>query len=242
MSQSNAEKLRFWSVPLGIIVIAGLLITIVVLQVMPDDQPEAGADSPANVADVQTPDEMPDLSYIESRDPDDVQAAGPVDAPVGLVIYSDYQCPFCARWSAETLPEMMTFAERGDLRIEWRDVNMYGERSERAARAAHAAGRQDAFWAFHDLLFPDGDRLDADDLTEENMIALAEELALDVDQFTADMNAADVDTVIQQYAEDGRALGVSGTPTFIVAGEPIVGAQPTALFVDVIEHALQEDE
>ncbi len=235
MSQTTSQRVQSWFIPIGIVVIAGLLITLIVLQLRGSSDP--AAESPG--AD-EAQAEEPDLTFVETRDSEDVQTAGPVDAPVAMVVYSDYQCPFCARWTNDTLPEMMEYAEQGDLRIEWRDVNQYGENSERAALAAHAAGNQGEFWEYHALLFPDGDHLSPEQLTEEHLIELADELGLDTDQFEADLTSPEVLETVQQYAVEGQELGVSGTPTFVLGGEPIVGAQPTNVFVDTFEEALAE--
>lgn len=235
MSQTTAQRFRSWFIPIGIIVIAGLLITLVVLQVRGD----AGfGGQSANPAAAQP--EQPDLTFVEARDPDDVQSAGSVDAPVALVIYSDYQCPFCAKWTQDTLPTMMQYAEMGDLRIEWRDVNQYGADSERGALAAHAAGMQGKFWEYHDALFPDGEHLPPEQLTEEALIKLAGDFGLNTEQFAIDLTSDETLAKVQQYAAEGRELGVSGTPTFVLGGEPIVGAQPESVFVDTLTEKMTE--
>ncbi|QBE49278.1 DsbA family protein [Leucobacter triazinivorans] len=234
MPRTPVQRLRSWSVPVGIIVIAGLLIAILVTQ------GERGSTGAAETDPATTQQAPPDLTFVETRDPDDVQSAGPADAPVALVIYSDYQCPYCAKWSNETLPAMMDYAELGDLRIEWRDVNQYGADSERGARAAHAAGIQGRFWEFHDALFPNGAHLGPDRLTEEALVSIAGDLGLDTGRFLADMNSDETLAAVQRYAAEGRRLGVSGTPTFVLGGEPIVGAQPRSVFTETLTRKLAE--
>src|SRR5699024_1988565 len=79
------------------------------------------------VVDIVDPEDTQiDLTHIEQRSEHEPLAAGEVDAPVALVVFSDYQCPFCAAWSHDTLPVMMEYVAAGDLRIEWRDLNVYG--------------------------------------------------------------------------------------------------------------------
>ena len=235
MAQTAAQRFRTWFVPIGIIVIAGLLITLVILQMRPGTGPASTGADPAAASQ-----EQPDLSFVETRDPEDVQAAGRVDAPVALVVYSDYQCPFCAQWTNEALPTLMRYAELGDLRIEWRDVNQYGADSERASLAAHAAGMQGKFWEYHDALFPNGEHLPAEQLSEESLVAIAGDLGLDGERFAADLRADATLTAVQRYAEEGRQLGVSGTPTFVLGGEPIVGAQPESVFTDALTRKIRE--
>jgi len=232
---------RSWLIPIGIIVIAGLLLATVILQLRPDQTP-AGAIGEGGDSSTAAPSGQPDLTQFEYRDPADVQAAGPVDAPVGLIVFSDYQCPFCAKWTQNTLPTMMEYADAGDLRIEWRDINMYGEPSERASRAAHAAGLQSKYWEFHDALYPNGEHLPEAELTKDALVGLATELGLDAEQFAADMDSPAVVETINKRAEEARQLGVTGTPSFILNGVPIVGAQPTEVFVDAIESALAAAE
>lgn len=236
-----ARGIRGWLVPVGIFLIAGLLIVLVVLQLRPEPAPpDAAGESTDGITVV--PSDQPDLSQFEYRDTQDVQAAGPVDAPVALVVFSDYQCPFCAKWTHSTLPEMMKYAEAGDLRIEWRDINMYGDPSERASLAAHAAGLQGQYWEFHDALYRDGEHLPEAELTKEALVELAAQLGLDTDRFAADMDSPAVQELIDKIAQEGRDLGVTGTPSFLLGGQPIVGAQPTPVFVEAIETALAEAE
>lgn len=238
-SRRASERVRSWLVPVGILLIAGLLIVLVVLQLRPgQSEPDAGDGATAGITVV--PDDLPDLTQFEYRDAEDVQTAGPVDAPVGLVVYSDYQCPFCARWTESTLPRMMEYADAGDLRIEWRDINMYGEPSERASLAAYAAGLQGRYWEFHHALYPDGEVRPETELTTEALAGLADQLELDVERFSTDMASAEAKELIDARAQEGRTIGVTGTPSFLLDGRPIVGAQPTDVFVDAVESALAE--
>ncbi|MGO1756032.1 MAG: thioredoxin domain-containing protein, partial [Brevibacterium aurantiacum] len=140
---NTPSPVRRWAVPITVIVAAVVLfITAISLGQGRTDSPEEGSqaagEGPVEVEAVETP----DLSDIERRDEGDPLAVGPVDAPVGLVIFDDYQCPFCAQWSQDTLPLMMERVEEGELRIEWRQVNVFGDASLRAAQAAYAAALQ----------------------------------------------------------------------------------------------------
>lgn len=239
-STSSRSTGRSWVVPVAVVAACVALLAIVLF--------EPGGTTPAgttvdDTADSPTagppPEAEPPALELERRDPDDVLASGPVDAPVTLVVFSDYQCPFCAAWSQQTLPTMREYVATGDLRIEWRDVNIMSDVSEPAAIAAYAAALQDRFWGYHELLFPDGDVRPASELTEDGLVELAEGLGLNLGRFRDDMAAADTLAAIDRNAQEGLSAGVFSTPAFVLDGTPILGAQPTDVFVDAVEHALQ---
>lgn len=191
-----------------------------------------------NAESLSTTQQQPDYSHAERRDPDDPFTAGPVDAPVGLVMFSDYQCPFCAQWTHETLPVLKERAEQGELRIEIRDVNVYGPDSERAARSSYAAAVQDSYWEFHDALFEDGRTRTSDQLSREALLTLAAELGLDRERFADDMSSPAAAEEIARNEQLGTEHGAVSTPVFILGGTPIVGAQPTSVFIDTFRRAL----
>ncbi|WP_027004387.1 DsbA family protein [Corynebacterium halotolerans] len=252
-SDTRRSRKNTWVVPAIIIAVAVVLIGIVV--VMSRDTGSAGA-GPQTAAGAQVGPEVPsqggsaqepagpDLTAVETRDETDPLAVGPVDAPVGLVVFSDYQCPYCAKWSAETLPAMMEYAKAGDLRIEWRDLNLFGPASERASRAAYAAALQgeDAYLEYHHALFNNGENRSEEQLSDEALIALAGDLGLDTEAFTADFHAPETAEVVAGNAQLGPDLGVYSTPAFILGGQPIMGAQPTEVFLGAVEPALSDKE
>lgn len=203
-----------------------------------ETEPQAGSKSIEQGTDEAetVPDEIVD--QVISRDPEDPLAIGPADAPVVLVMFSDYQCPFCSRWTEDTLPTMQQYVADGDLRIEWRDVNIYGDDSRRAAKASIAAANQDKFLEYHDQLFPDGDTLD--DFSAEALTEIAEDIGLDLDEFESDMDSEEIDELLDENEQLGEEIGAYSTPSFIINDTAIVGAQPTDIFVDTVEDALDE--
>lgn len=237
--QSRRRPMPTWAVPVAVIAVAAALIALALGLGRDEDAPALDSGS----ADRDAPGAGqepggPDLSRAERRDETDLLAAGPVDAPVTLVVFSDYQCPFCGRWSRETLPKMMEHVEDGDLRVEWRDVNIFGPASERAARASYAAAAQGSFWEYHDALFPGGEPRSKGDLDDEALIALADELGLDAERFADDLESEETAEQIDVNARLGLDLGVSSTPAFVLGGRPIVGAQPSEAFEDAFDAAL----
>lgn len=228
---------QVWLLPaVSLAVVAALVVAIWWFATGSGQETEDGAAAETAVQDQQVHPEF------ERRDPDDPFSAGPVDAPVGLVVFSDYQCPYCAQWNHQTMPAMMDKAEAGELRIEWRDVNILGPESELAARASYAAALQDSYWEYHDALFAGGDRRPANQLTEDGLVGIAGELGLDEEQFREDLDSSEARTTVAQNEQFGRSLGVPSTPVFILAGEPIAGAQPPEVFVEAVERALAENE
>lgn len=156
-------------------------------------------------------------------------------------MWEDFQCPFCAKFAQETEPVLVDrFVEDGILRLEWRDFPYFGEQSVQAARAARAAGEQDAFWEFHVAVYALGFPPNSGQLTDEVLIGLAGDLDLDVERFTAAMKSQETLDAVTADFQEGQQLGISGTPAFLLNGRPIMGAQPTDTFVAAIERAAAE--
>lgn len=232
MSQSTRPN----RLPVG--TLPGLFILVVLLALAVAMWRAAGSGSGGTTGESAVAQQQPDFSHAERREVDDPFAAGSVNAPVGLVIFSDYQCPFCAQWAHETMPEMQALAAKGELRIEHRDVNVYGPASKRAALASYAAAEQDRFWQFHEALYDGGRTRSEQDLSEEDLIALADELGMDTDRFAADMISSEATEEIARNEDLAIEHGASSTPVFILGGTPIVGAQPTEAFLKAHEAAL----
>jgi protein-disulfide isomerase len=234
-----------WLIPVAVLALAAVLVVVVVMAGGSRDRaaadPGVSPQVPGAPEEVQGP-AQPDFTEAERRDDADLLAAGPVDAPVALVVFSDYQCPFCARWSDETLPVLMEHVEAGELRIEWRDANVFGPASERGARASYAAALQGSFWEYHDALFADGHHRPEPELSDEALVALAADLGLDTERFATDLASDQTAEVITGNAQLAHDLGVYSTPAFILGGQPIVGAQPTQVFVDAFQTALNVAE
>jgi Na+/H+ antiporter NhaA/protein-disulfide isomerase len=150
--------------------------------------------------------------------PDRDHIRGPSEAPVTLVEYADFECPFCGQ--AESIVREL-LADFGDIRYVWRHLPLQDvhPHAQLAAEAAEAAARQGAFWAMHDLLLEHQDGLLAPDL-----VSYAEQLGLDVARFSADLRNQAGGPRIAQDVDSADISGVSGTPTFFLNGRRHHGA------------------
>ena len=188
----------------------------------------------------QNSEEQARLELIRSlpeRNPDDTLAVGEPNAPVQMIMYSDFQCGFCALWTTNTLPVLMEkYVEPGDLRIEFREANVFGEESVKAAQAAAAAGEQGKFLEFQKALYPGGKPMKS--FPEDKMVEIAEELGLDAEKFKADMGSQKIADLVAQHQHKAAELGVTSTPMFIVGTQPVSGAQPTEQFELIVEQQL----
>jgi protein-disulfide isomerase len=234
---STAQALRGPLIALVAVIV--LAVVALVRGLGSGDGPDDGA---APVADVRQEGGTGQPADTQARRiAGDPLAQGDVDAPVVLVMWEDFQCPFCAKFAQETEPVLVDrFVEDGILRLEWRDFPYFGEQSVEAARAARAAGEQGAFWEFHDAVYALGFPPNSGQLTDDVLIGLARDLDLDVERFTATMQSQPVLDAVTADFQEGQQLGISGTPAFLLNGRPIMGAQPTDTFVAAIEQAAAE--
>ena len=136
---------------------------------------------------------------------------GPEDSKVILVEFSDFECPACAAFQ----PALKTIeTEYPALKIVYKHYPLpQHSRSLEAARASMAAGEQEAFWEYHDLLFQN-----QSDLTEEDLIQYAKDLGLDSKKFETDFKSERIKTLVNTDIKTGETLGVNSTPTFFLNG------------------------
>lgn len=232
------ETARRWAA--AILVTAGLSLAAVgLVGTSPDAAPdETPAAEPPGTSAAEPADAGPDASGAVTAAAAERPALGDPDAPLTIVEYSDYLCPFCGRFSTEVEPVLIErYVDTGLVRIEWHDFPVQGEQSVEAAIAARAAGRQDAYWRYHDVLFGlQGDLR----YSREELVAIAGELGLDTDRFLSDLDDPALESAVRADLAVGQQLGVRGTPSFLIGGVPVVGAQPLSVFVDVIDEQLAE--
>ena len=127
------------------------------------------------------------------------------------------------------------YVEDGTLKIEWRDFPYQGEESVNAARAARAAGEQGKFWEYHDLLYENQGSGNSGAFSDDKLSGFARELGLDAERFESDRRSEEIGAVVQEDFEAGQSAGISGTPTFEINGQRLVGFQSLETFEGIIE-------
>ncbi len=182
------------------------------------------------------------LATLARRDANDTHAIGAVDAPVVMIEYSDLTCPYCGRFALETLPLIMSdYVDQGLVRVEWRDLPIFGEPSQNAALGGRAAGVEGKFWEFQDAFY----RADIprDEVTREAVLEVARSIGIaDLSAFEAAFDDQDLQQLIANDYQEGQHIGVQSTPTFLINGRPLMGAAPYEDFKAVIELALSETQ
>jgi protein-disulfide isomerase len=154
---------------------------------------------------------------------------GPKDAPITMIVFSDYECPFCRR--AEETVEQVLKAYDGKIRYVFRDYPLPFHKSARpAAIAAACANEQGKYWDMNNKLFKI-------QLSPENIKQAAKDSGLDMTKFDACVAKNDQKAIEQDIA-DGGTVGVNGTPAFFINGRMISGAQPIEAFKDIIDDEL----
>jgi protein-disulfide isomerase len=163
--------------------------------------------------------------------PADAPALGPAGAPVTIVEYLDYQCPFCHR--AQGVVDQVLGRYPGQVRFVHRDFLLGKPRSLAAARAARCAGEQGKFWEYHrSLLTAPGD------MGDEDLRHRATSMGMDGGKFSTCAASDRYDADIRRSTDSGNALGIDATPTFFINGRRLTGALPADQFAEAIDEEL----
>lgn len=174
--------------------------------------------------------------YVVNVDAGNGPSFGPKDAKITIVEFSDFQCPFCSR-AAETVNQIKK-KYGSKVRLVFRHYPLPSHPNARpAAEASLCVNEQstDKFWAFHDLMFKNQDKLDA-----ANLEKYAKDVGADVKKFGDCVSSKKFATAVNQDAEYGNSVGVAATPTFFINGEMLDGAQPIEAFSEIIDDALKK--
>lgn len=187
-------------------------------------EPRAGADSAAAPADQRV-----------SASADDDPVLGNPNAPVTIIEFSDFRCGFCRKFFTDTLPVIKArYIDTGKAKLVFRDQPVLGQQSQWAAEAAECADEQGKFWPFHDHLYQNS----SPGSQRDDLKKVAEAVKLNIKRFNECFDANKFGSEVQKDLLDGKNVGVTGTPSFVINGRFIVGAKPADFFQKIIEEEL----
>lgn len=174
------------------------------------------------------------LKIKVSADDDPVQ--GYKDAPITIIEFSDFQCPYCAKFYTQTLPQIKeNYIDTGKVKFVYRDFPLsFHPYAKKAAEAAECAHEQGKFWEFHDKIYENQNTLN-----NESLKQYAIDLGLNKDQFNTCLDTGKMSQEVMKDLQDGSSYGVTGTPAFFINGTKLVGAQPYEAFQRIIEQELK---
>jgi len=166
---------------------------------------------------------------------------GDENAPITIIEFSDYQCPYCGLFAKNTQAALIEqYVKTGKVRFGYSHFAFLGQESLDAAVASECADEQNRFWEFHDLLFSSQNGENQGAFTQENLIKLAEKVKLDKTAFAACLTSGKYLEKVQAQTQFAGSNGLTSTPSFLVNGYLIKGAQELPAFQQVIESLLKE--
>ncbi len=230
------KRSHFYSVLSILTFFAGIVLGYVVwgTDLLPQLVSGSETAAQANGPVVEAPVVTAEPEYVRYDVPSEgFYALGPDDAPITIIEFSDYQCPFCKRWHDEVYDDLLA-AYPGKIKFVHRNLPLTSIHpdAQGAAEAALCAGEQNAYWQFHDKL------LSSDVLGNGAYAQYAQELNLDMSAFDACVTDQKYKDAVQADSDFALNLGVRSTPTFFINGLAIVGAQPLDVFKQIIDKEL----
>jgi len=173
--------------------------------------------------------------YLNPPSADDDPVEGDAKAPVTIIEFSDFQCPFCGKFFKDTLPQLRNeYIKTGRVKLVYRDYPLdFHPYAQKAAEAADCADEQGKFWQMHDKLFDNQDAITASELKK-----YAADLGLDTAKFNNCLDTSKYEQEVKKDLADGNTIGVSGTPAFFINGISVSGAQPYSVFKQIIDGEL----
>ena len=164
----------------------------------------------------------------------DDPAIGPEDAPVTIVMFSDYECYYCIKWNNEVYGQLMS-EYAGQIRFVYRDfpLSSIHPGAEPAAQAANCALDEDRYFDYHDAIFSG-----QYEYSRDGFLQIAADIGLDTDAFAQCLDSGKYAAEVAGDLQDGLSIGVESTPTFFINGTLVVGAQPYATFKNTIDQIL----
>ena len=232
--KDTSEKKSIFLVPASIVA-AGAIIAVAVIYTGGVRAVRAPADSSPNSGNQAAAVAGGTRAAAEDGDP----FLGNPDAPVTMIEFSDFQCPFCGKFFREVEARIIEkYVKSGKLRFVYRDFAFLGPESEWAGVAAECANEQGKFWQYHDYIFKNQQGENQGAFSKDNLKRFSRELGLDASKFNSCLDTDKYLDEVKKDSSDGRASGVTGTPGFLINGKLVVGALPYEQFESAIEAAL----
>ena len=164
---------------------------------------------------------------------------GSPDAPVTMIEFSDFKCPYCGRFAAESLERLRKeYVSTGQVRFVYKHYAILGQESSRSAEASECIAEQGKFWEYHDAIFAD-QATTRSTLDDPRLAELAGQVGVDTTAFEECLASGRYTAQISQQSLSVQALGFRGTPSFLINGVALTGAQPFEVFQQVIEEQLK---
>lgn len=196
---------------------------------------QKGSSQPG-VAGQQTPQDL-----TQNIDTAGLPMLGQAPAPVTMVEFGDFQCPFCGRFARDTLPSIKKdYIDTGKVKFFYNDFSFLGAESVQAAQAAKCADDQEKFWAYHDYLYSSQQGENQGAFSDDNLKKFAAALGLNQSQFNSCLTSKKYEQAVKNETDRGRQYGVNATPTSFVDGEMMRGALPYDTFKAKIEEKLKK--
>ncbi len=208
------------------IVIAGIIVAIAIFY-------SAGGSKPAAQPTPSAGNSLPEVTSSDF-------VLGEASAPVTVIEYGDYQCPFCGKFFKETEPVVRDqYVSKGKVRWVYRDFAFLGQESTWASEAARCAADQGKFWQMHDYLYNHQSGENQGAFSKDNLKKFAQALGgLDQTKFNSCLDSGKYTSAVQAETVAGGKAGVNGTPANFINGNLSVGALSASQFVQLIEEAL----
>ena len=224
------EKATVWKIATAVLAIVVIIMFLNKGGTTPTPQPTAGGD------------QFPVVNVNMKALADDDAYLGDANAPLTIIEFSDYQCPFCKRFFDDTEAQLInTYVKTGKARFVYRDFPLnFHANAQIAAEGSECAKKQGKFWEMHDAIFK-ASQADGTGIASADLKNIAATLGLDTTKFNTCLDSGETTAEVQKDLNDGQAAGIQGTPGFFIgktdgsSAQMISGAYPFAAFQQVIE-------
>lgn len=237
-TQSSGDKYKLF-LPISIIVAAVIISGAVLYSKM---IPQKDATAPTSNNNNNNAPAQPTGPVNVSVDDDAV--LGKSDAPVTIIEFSDFQCPYCRKFWKEALAQIKKeYIDAGKAKLVFRDYPLsFHPMATPSAEAAECAKEQGKFWEMHDVMFQEQEKLGTVTIkyTSDDLKEWAAKVGVNANQFNDCFDSRKYKTEVEKDAADGAAAGITGTPAIFINGRLIAGAQPFSAFKAIIDDELKK--